>query len=236
MSREHHVIKAYSENKPKQLALSLALVGGAGGVGDFEWWDDFPGSTNPAKLKDVFEILQNSPDAFNGLSLRTILDVDQDDAYAMMRYDALFSGEVGIAVYNLAGEERTISVTMPAAAIGATATSMVNNQKHTLKDTYEVTLKPYSYEFLSDIWPGKWKSHGYKNCYQGQGASWGSDSQGPMSIAACFDTCLETDCEGVTVAWGANGNVECFLRKGIDTSNCLDGNTGDTWYTTFTRD
>ena len=125
---------------------------------------------------------------------------------------------------------------MPAAAIGATATSMVNNQKHTLKDTYEVTLKPYSYEFLSDIWPGKWKSHGYKNCYQGQGASWGSDSQGPMSIAACFDTCLETDCEGVTVAWGASGNVDCFLRKGIDTSNCLDGNTGDTWYTTFTRD
>ena len=57
-----------------------------------------------------------------------------------------------------------------------------------------------------------------------------------MSIAACFDTCLESDCEGVTVAWGASGNVECFLRKGIDTSNCLDGNTGDTWYTTFTRD
>ena len=46
-------------------------------------------------------------------------------------------------------------MTMPAAAIGATATSMVNNQKYTLKDTYEVTLKPYSYEFLADIWPGK---------------------------------------------------------------------------------
>ena len=55
-------------------------------------------------------------------------------------------------------------------------------------------------------------------------------------FAACFDTCLESDCEGVTVAWGASGNVDCFLRKGIDTSNCLDGNTGDTWYTTFTRD
>ena len=50
-----------------------------------------------------------------------------------------------------------------------------------------------------------------------------------MSIAACFDICLQSDCEG-------SGNVDCFLRKGIDTSNCLDGNTGDTWYTTFTRD
>ena len=189
----------------------------------------------PAKMKNVFEVIANSW-AFSGLSLRTPLDVDQDDAYALMRYDALFSGEVGIAVYNLAGKKRTISVTMPAAAIGATATSMVNNQKHTLKDTYEVTLPPRGYAFLADIWPGTWSSQGYKNCFQGQGASWGSDSQGTMSIAACFDTCLESDCEGVTVAWGANGNVDCFLRKGIDTSNCLDGNTGDTWYTTFTRD
>ena len=103
--------------------------------------------------------------------------------------------------------------------------------------TYEVTLPPRGYAFLADIWPGTWTSQGYKNCFQGQGASWGSESQGTMSIAACFDICLQSDCEGVTVAWGgASGNVDCFLRKGIDTSNCLDGNTGDTWYTTFTRD
>ena len=35
-----------------------------------------------------------------------------------------------------------------------------------------------------------------------------------MSIAACFDTCLETDCEGVTVGWGANGT--CGLGQIAD--------------------
>ena len=55
-----------------------------------------------------------------------------------------------------------------------------------------------------------------------------------MSIAACFDTCLENgDCEGVTVEWVDDGKVNCLLREGIDIKKCDDDK--DKTFTTFTR-
>jgi len=131
---------------------------------------------------------------------------------------------------------------MPAAAIGQTSKHLISNEPiGELNDYYTVTLPAHGYAFLGDMRTEKWTSQGYKNCYEGAGASSGSDGDpvpnGPMTIAACFDKCLENDdCQGVTVEWGANGAVECYRREGIDIDNCDDGNTGETWYTTFTRD
>ena len=97
------------------------------------------------------------------------------------------------------------------------------------------------YVLLGKMWPGKWTSQGFKNCFEGAGASGSSKSVGTLSIAACMDKCLESDkndCGGVTVAWteDGNGTVECYLRSNIDIGSCEDGQKDKQWYTTFTRD
>ena len=87
----------------------------------------------------------------------------------------------------------------------------------------------------------KWTSQGFKNCFEGAGASGSSKPVGTLSIAACMDKCLESDksdCGGVTVAWTdhGDGTVKCYLRSNIDIGSCEDGQKDKQWYTTFTRD
>ena len=132
---------------------------------------------------------------------------------------------------------------MPAAAIrGGIATDLVTGDQTSLGDYYQVEVPAESYVFLGGLAPGTWKSRGYKNCFEGAGASGSSKSVGTLSIAACMDKCLESDksdCGGVTVAWteDGNGTVECYLRSNIDIGQCEDGQKDkDQWYTTFTRD
>lgn len=222
-------------DKPDLLALATAVAVGGGYVVDFN--TSFQVMEAAAKLKTLFQALESSR-AFDSLALRTNLGVDQDDAYAILRYDALSSGEAGIAVYNLKSEPSTITVTMPAAAIGQRPTDLVSGkQLSKLGNTYKVKLQAHGYAFLGKLKPGKWTRRGYKNCYVSAGASSGSAgpvTDGPMSIAACFDTCLENgDCEGVTVEWVDDGKVNCLLREGIDIKKCDDDK--DKTFTTFTR-
>ena len=111
----------------------------------------------------------------------------------------------------------------------------------TLGETYDVEVPGQGYVLLGNMWPGKWTSWGFKNCFEGAGASGSSKPVDTMSIAACMDKCLESDksdCGGVTVAWteDGNGTVECYLRSNIDIGSCEDGQKDKQWYSTFTRD
>lgn len=233
-------------NEPKKLELAMAVTVGGGFVADVEWWNyGFPREEGDPAMQSLFWALESS-DAFKPLALRTKLDVDKGDAYAMMKYDAIGTGEAGIAVYNLGPKKQTISVTMPAAAIlGGFAKDLVSGkQLSALGDTYDVEVPGQGYVLLGNLYPGTWKSQGYKNCYDGHGASGSSNpvGTGPLTIAACMDKCLESDkskCGGVTVAWteDGNGTVECYLRSNIDIGSCEDGQKDKKqWYTTFTRD
>merc|ERR1719486_1354925 len=122
-------------------------------------------------MQSLFWALESS-DAFKPLALRTKLDVHKGDAYAMMKYDAIGTGEAGIAVYNLGPKKQTISVTMPAAAIGQSPTDLMSGkQLSTLSPTYDVEVPGQGYVLLGQLWPGKWSSQGFKNCFEGHGAS-----------------------------------------------------------------
>jgi len=83
----------------KKTRLALALSAGAGyatgievaGPGKFWRHDDFPGSED-AETKTLFRSLEGT--VFKPLSLRKQLPIkDSDAAYAMLRYDALGTGE-----------------------------------------------------------------------------------------------------------------------------------------------
>ena len=231
------------EESSKYLELAMAVTVGGGYVADVEWWDyGFPFEGGEPAMQSLFWALESSS-AFGSLALRTPLDVDKKNhGYAIMRYDAIGTGEAGIAVYNLGLKKQKISVTMPAAAIGQSPTDLMSGkQLSTLGTTYDVEVPGQGYVLLGKMWPGTWKSQGFKNCFEGAGASGSSKSVGTLSIAACMDKCLESDksdCGGVTVAWTGDGNgtVECYLRSNIDIGQCEDGQKDKQWYTTFTRD
>merc|ERR1712060_768415 len=93
--------------------------------------------------------------AFKHTSLRQILAVDSP-GYAVLRYDALYSGEVTITTFNFDADDKDVNVYFYDSLVGRTATDMQNGVQWQLKSTTTMLSLPgYGYRALKldEPWP-----------------------------------------------------------------------------------
>mmetsp|Transcript_13763 Transcript_13763/g.41271 ORF Transcript_13763/g.41271 Transcript_13763/m.41271 type:complete len:257 (-) Transcript_13763:110-880(-) len=146
------------------------------------------------------------------------------------------SGEAGLAVYNLASSAATVAVDLPPAlTVGQNPIDLLSGAPVILDDAHAVfDLPGHGYTFIGGFNLGGYTSHGYLNCFAGQGAGYApNDPIASTSLANCFDACgSDGKCDGATVKWLADGLVDCYLRGDITLGDC-EANDKDA-YTTFT--
>ncbi len=204
------------------LTFAIAQIGGyVNGVEadarGFWGKDDWP---NSADVHDTVLDLEDVP-VFKPLSLRTTLDTPKKSTYALLAYDPYYTGEAGIAVFNLGDKEDTINVDVPSSG------SM----------SFNLDSREYQLEKLGNF--GKYTNQGRINCYGSKhGASYSPDSSGTMDLASCFLACNnDKSCEAVTMKWVAAGDVECFKRGGLTLKDCEPTPPdADDIYSTYTKD
>ena len=180
-------------------------------------------------------------------SLRIRIGVTSDESgvtstilsyYAVLRYDALGSGEVALAVVNLGPDRGNVTLElnqlppqlqgqqpMDLMCLGCASPAPLTQQ-------YPVVVDGYGYTVFGGMKLPKWVSRGYIfNCKAKYAPP---PSTSVIPLASCLVTCLRDDhCDAVSVEWAQKRSwprpaemswfsnmVTCTLLGGVDLTSC----------------
>jgi len=229
-------------DSPKKTRLMLALSTVSGLLptvdmwGNDAWWsnDIFPGADDQDSwMLDLDTQVIAKSLAFKHTSLRQALAADSP-GYAVLRYDALYSGEVTITTFNFDAEDADANIYLYDSLVGQTATDMQNGVPWQLDSTTTMLSLPgYGYRALKldEPWP-VFEFQTTDMCTEA------GDSE-QTTLAGCFIKCIDMSvgCEAVNIKWLSNDAAEgklvmCFP---LAAASCTaDSGTEDAW-SYFTR-
>jgi len=199
--------------------------------GDDAWWSGrpFPGFDDKDRaLGDLQGKVLSKSGAFRHLSLRQDLKVSTEKGYAILRYDAMGSGEAAVAVFNFDGSPLDVDVFMYKSLAGKRATDMLTGKGQQLSDSTKVAAVPgYGYRiFKVEGALPTWEFKSTDMCTEKRDLE-------QLSVPGCFLKCLEegATCTGVNIGWTTKQEVveelvQCYL---LSNAACTAGTSSSAW-------
>ena len=248
-----------------QLAMAMsagyyAAVETVDEASETQWWSpyDYTGAES-ATVRAVSQAIRSNADALAGNAFRGKIDTDAGSiGFAMLRYDALFTGSFALVAFNFQDEERVMRMDLSYVPLdylhflqGGQPTDLLTDAPAAALDAtnqgaYPVSVGGRNVTLLGKMQLPAWTSHANRNCWLHRGSTWPTGPQGEHKeepLQACFLACLSTaECNAVTVEWitskddGINlsDQVSCYMRQ-VASDADVDASCADMdGYHTFT--